>query len=113
AERRATATNFPSGDQERPEELVVIWPSFRSWPPSAGITKMSAVEPRNRRKAMRPPSGDHAGDPASAGFVVSRRGAPASTNLMYISKLSLFSPSQENATCFPSGESAGSVCCPG
>jgi hypothetical protein len=73
-ESRSTITrDLPSGDQEIPQKTFDCsgrgGPQFaderassRSFPPPAGISRISAPSGRLRTKAIRNPSGDHTGE---------------------------------------------------
>ena len=72
-------SHFPSGLKTRLRSLVdkkaVVSAIFTSGPAAAGaIMTANRPVPSSRRKAIRRPSGDHAGLKSGAGSVVSRVG---------------------------------------
>ena len=76
--------HFPSGLHESRVDLRELSrtndASRRSAPARAGITKTSPRRSVRRTKAIRRPSGDHAGFSSRSGALVSRTGSPTPTS---------------------------------
>ena len=83
----AATNHLPSGDQEGGPGELSDWKNNSvktvSGPPNGEIKTTANLLPGNvRKKAMRRPSGDHAGHPSGAGLVVKRKGGSEPISLM-------------------------------
>src|SRR5215467_10164627 len=98
----------PSGDQPRTLLLVEDCSSSSSSPaPLDDLTYISRTPLRSEEKAIRLPSGDHAGFISSAGSNVKRELVCFARSRIQISRLRVARSARPTAKRFPSRESAG------